>query len=435
MASNDYKGRESDLLSIYRSAVNAADPAKCIDRHLNLQGDNLELPGHSLKLQQDGRLILLAFGKASIRMARAAIQILDNRLSHGLVIAPTSSSSALPDSIRMIFGGHPVPTPGSLAAGEEVQGLLGGLGPHDIALVLISGGGSAMLELPKPGLGLDELQMVTRLLLQSGAPIDQINLVRKALSQTKAGGLARLAAPALVVGLILSDVVGNPLEAIASGPTIPENIDPEDVRKLLEEYRLWDTLPNSVRQAIYRSPAASQPGPKPINLIIGSNRLLIEAAEEKATELGFEVEATRFDLQGEARLVGDAIAQELIECRPGGCLIIGGETTVTVRGDGLGGRNQELALAAAIKLAGVKNAALISAASDGVDGPTDAAGAWVDGNTLAEAVTVGLEARQFLEQNDSYSLLDRLNRLIKTGPTGTNVNDLVVGLKYHDSGG
>jgi glycerate 2-kinase len=212
-------------------------------------------------------------------------------------------------------------------------------------------------------------------------------------------------------------------------------VDSEMPRSLLMKYKLWDSLPPSIQQAIATHPDPVSDVTSPINIIIGSNRNLVEAAKEKACELGFEPQFVTQDLIGEARQAGAAIAQKLLECPPGGCLIQGGETTVTVRGDGKGGRNQELALAAALKLAGAGQVALLSAASDGVDGPTDAAGGWVDGGTIQDADALALDAANCLEENNSYLLLDRVGRLIKVGPTGTNVNDLVVGLKYHSKSG
>jgi glycerate-2-kinase len=284
-------------------------------------------------------------------------------------------------------------------------------------------------------LGLDDLQSITHSLLRSGAPIEHVNNVRTALSQSKGGGLVRMAAPAQVVGLILSDVVGNSLEAIASGPTVTGALDPDRPRQLLKQHQLWDSLPQSIHQAIKTHPEPLPESPSPINIIIGSNRLLVKAAQEKARELSFDPFHVGHDLIGEAREAGETIAQKLLECPPGGCLILGGETTVTVLGEGMGGRNQELALAAAIKLEGNHQAALLSAASDGVDGPTDAAGGWVDGGTIQDAKALGMDTKQALDENDSHTLLNRLGRLIKTGPTGTNVNDLVIGLKYTNGSG
>jgi hydroxypyruvate reductase len=312
--------------------------------------------------------------------------------------------------------------------------LLAELEPKDLVLVLISGGGSALLEIPKPGINLQHLRQVNQSLLRCGAPIEETNVVRKAMSLSKAGGLARLADPARVVALILSDVIGDRLEAIASGPTVLERVDPMEAIQILKTYDLWDGLPNAVRQALGPSPPDSSPLREPINILVGSNRMLVEAAIERAIELGFNPANVSYSLTGEAREVGEAVAHELLEMKPGGCLIQGGETTVTIQGDGLGGRNQELALAAAVRLAGAHNLALLSAASDGVDGPTDAAGAWVDGNVIVEARAAGLDAAAHLQENDSYTFFNRFDRLIKTGPTGTNVNDLVVGLKYTSDG-
>jgi hydroxypyruvate reductase len=434
METSLYKDRSTHLLSIYQQAVEAADPARCVERHLSFEHQELQLKGHTLPLSENARVILLAIGKASIRMTQAAVLRLGSRVTRGLVVTPGADNPDLPNGFEVIQGGHPLPTQGSLAAGAAAQELLHDLQSKDIVLALISGGGSALLEMPRPGISLQDLQQINQSLLRSGAPIEKVNVVRKAMSLSKAGGLARLAAPAQVVGLILSDVIGNPLEAIASGPTVLEQLDLSTAIQILQKYDLWDSLPGGVRQAFNQSSSTLTPAPQPINILIGSNHMLVEAAVKRAVELGFEPISVGSSLTGEARQVGEAVAQEMIAMQPGGCLIQGGETTVTIRGDGRGGRNQELALAAAIGLNGAHNLALLSAASDGVDGPTDAAGAWVDGHTIAKAEAAGLDAAAFLEQNDSYTFFSRLDALIKPGLTGTNVNDLVVGLKYTSGG-
>lgn len=434
MAPNRYDERRSHLLTIYQHALKACDPAICVDRYLRYEGQSLFIQGQELILAQQARVILLAIGKASIRMTQAAARILGPRLSHGLVVTPVASSDDLPETVTVIQGGHPLPTEGSLTAGVLAQKLLSDLEPRDVVLALISGGGSALLEIPRPGISLEDLRQVTLSLLRSGAPIEEINLVRKAMSLSKAGGLARLADPAQVIAFIMSDVVGNRLEAVASGPTVFESIEPPAAIEILRAYRLWDGLPNPVCQAFDRSTSSYSPAREPTNILIGSNHMLVEAAVERAVELGFDPVSVSDNLTGEARKVGETIAEEMLTLVPGVCLIQGGETTVTIRGDGKGGRNQELALAAAMRLAGAGNAALLSAASDGVDGPTDAAGAWVDGSTISRARAAGLNASEYLDQNNSYPFFDNLGSLIRTGPTGTNVNDLVIGLKYNNGG-
>jgi hydroxypyruvate reductase len=311
---------------------------------------------------------------------------------------------------------------------------------EDLVICVISGGGSALLTLPADGITLEDLQQTTDALLRSGATINEMNVVRKHLDTVKGGGLARLAAPARVVTLVLSDVVGNPLDAIASGPTVPDTSTWADASRIFDRYALWDSIPRSVADRIKAGAAGDLPDtPKagdPIfervsTVIVGSNLLACEAAAAAGRAMGLNALVLTTYVEGEAREVGRVLAALLREVADSGhplprpcVLIAGGETTVTIRGPGQGGRNQELALSAAFGLRGVQDVLLASIGTDGNDGPTDAAGAFVDGTTLARAAAVGLDHQVYLADNNSYAFFDRLGDLIRTGPTNTNVNDL-----------
>ncbi len=363
-------------------------------------------------------------------MTQAAVDIVGPRLTGGMVAVPRVSAAA-PGGVTFIEGGHPQPTSGSLAAGHAVANLLAQTSERDLVLCLISGGGSALLELPHAGLSLADLRLTTEALLKCGATIHEVNTVRTHLSQLKGGGLARLAAPARVLALILSDVVGNDLSVIASGLTVPATTQPRDALRVIDKYGLRATLPQSVLRHLAASGQAPETDVSVENRLIGSNRLAGAAAAVEAQRLGFSAELVADDWQGEARAVGKRFAALTAASKQKPrCLIVGGEATVTVRGRGQGGRNTEAALAAALAIDGLPHVVISTFATDGVDGPTDAAGAVARGDTGARARALGLDPQRFLDDNDSYSLFAALHDLIRTGPTGTNVNDLMFGLVY-----
>ncbi len=404
------------LAALGQAALQAVDPAAAVRRCLT----PADLAGAE-------RVFVVGAGKAGVAMARAAAEVVGQHLAAGLVAVPQVPAHGVA-GIEFVEGGHPLPTDGSLAAGRAVARLLAQVTPRDLVLALISGGGSALLELPRPGVGLADLQALNTALLKSGAPIHQINLVRQQFSEIKGGGLLRLAYPARVLSLILSDVVGNPLGRIASGPTAPAEGTEVEALAVLETFQLRAALPPRLTQSLLQPRAAAALAPVE-NRLIASNRLAGEAATARARELGFEAIWLADDWQGEAREVGRQFAARLTAP---GCyaLVAGGETTVVVRGRGQGGRNQELALAAALTLAGQPAVALATLATDGVDGPTDAAGAIVTGDTRARARALGLEAQAHLDDNNAYPFFAALGDLVVTGPTGTNVNDLIFGLHY-----
>jgi glycerate-2-kinase len=430
--SNTASDLRHHLERIQKTALESADAELAVRRNLLLSSGGMSIGEKTIELHPEGRILLIAFGKASSNMAAAAAAVLEERLSAGLAAVPIDAHDPQPDEIEFIPAGHPLPNQGSLSAGERAVELVHALQSEDLLLVLISGGGSAMLELPLAGITLDDLQTLNQLLLHSGAPIEDINTVRKAVSRIKGGGLARLAAPAKVIALILSDVVGDRLSAIASGPTVLSSASKHAgaaAIDVLRKYDLWEKAPNNVRLALQQAPPPPRPARRPINVIVGSNRMVVRAAQVEAEDLGYSVQILTHRMRGEAREVGSTFGRRLRQASTGSCLLMGGETTVTVVGDGVGGRNQELALAAALALKSSSDLAVMSLGTDGVDGPTDAAGAIVDGHTVSKARRLGLDPEQALKRNDSYPLLDEVGALIRTGPTGTNLMDLVVGLK------
>lgn len=434
-----FEQHRAHVNAIRAAALAAVDPAAAVRAHLA-----------AADWQAAEHIYLVGAGKAGVPMALAAAEQLGPRLTAGVVVVPHMPPAELPvpPMLSFVEGGHPQPTTGSLAGGRAIAALLTRTTPNDLVLVVISGGGSALLELPQPGLTLDDLRQTNAVLLRSGAAIHELNAVRMQLSQLKGGGLARLAHPARVLALILSDVVGNPLASIASGPTVLDAAaETVPALAVVERYDLRAHLPAGVLYHLTHGtgPLTSE-APVVENRLVGSNRVAGEAAAAAARGLGFAAEWLADDWQGEAQAVGQRLAQ--LVCRPPGpaplaaratalaaerrprCYVAGGESTVTVRGAGKGGRNQEAALSAALVLDSLPNVAVAMIATDGVDGPTDAAGALVTGATLTRARALGLDVAQALAANDSYPCLEALGALLFTGPTGTNVGDLMVGLVY-----
>lgn len=406
-----------DLRVLLDAALAAVDPAAATRRALKVT----DLAGAA-------RVFIVGAGKAGVAMARAASEIAGTRLVSGVMAVPVAPDREVP-GVVCIVGGHPLPTAGSLAAGEAIATLLQDTRADDLVLALISGGGSALLELPMPGLDLSDLQQVTDLALRAGAPITALNRMRWRLSQLKGGGLLRLAAPARVLGLVLSDVIGNPLEIIASGPTVAPSPGGETAWEIASHFGLADRLPSHVVERL-RAEVGVAMSTRVENRLIGSNRLAGEAALAAAAQLGYVGRYLGDDWQGEAREAGRQFATALVAARGGGrlCLVAGGETTVSVLGNGRGGRNQEFALSAARVIAGMPGLLVAGFGTDGVDGPTDAAGAWVTGDSIAAASDLDLDADDYLARNDAYTFHKALGTLLITGPTGTNVNDLMIGL-------
>lgn len=421
------------------AALAAVDPAVAVRRHLWREGDSLVVGGKVYDLSRMGRVVVIGAGKAGAPMAQAVEEILGDRIHDGLVIV--KAGHALPtDRVTLVEAGHPIPDERGLDGARRIQVLVSGLAEDDLVLCLISGGGSALQTYPAEGISLADLQAVTDALLRAGATINEVNAVRKHLERLKGGGLVRLAHPAQMAALVLSDVVGDPLDVIASGPTVPDSTTYADAWSVLERFGLADSVPTSVRQRLKTGiagdlPETLKPGDAAMgrihNVVVGSNAQAADAAAREAAAWGLHSGVLTTYLQGEAREVGHvlaALAQELVHrdgplTRPA-CLILGGETTVTVRGGGVGGRNQEMALAAALAMAGLSSVLVACLATDGTDGPTDAAGAVVDGQTVDQARRAGLDPLAYLADNDSYRFFEAMGLLIKIGPTRTNVNDL-----------
>lgn len=438
-----------DLVLIRDAALAAVDPYSAVLRHLEItdQGIFLRDGARSLSLPcGTGRMVMLAVGKAAPAMAAAVVDRLGDRLSQGLVVTKYGHAQSygvtFPDTIKVMEAGHPVPDAAGVAAAREAMALLRALGPADTVFVLLSGGASALLPAPVSDITLSELQQTTELLLRAGATIVELNAVRKHLSQLKGGLLAKLAHPASVISLILSDVVGDRLDVIASGPTAPDPTTFAQALDVLKLYQLAEQVPSSIMAHLRAGaqglwPETPKPGDAVFdtvhNVIVGSNLHAARAAVEQARTLGYHSLLLTTYVEGEAREISKmAVALAKSERfhnqpmpRPA-CLVWGGETTVTVRGHGKGGRNQELALAAALGLDGLDGVVLLALATDGTDGPTDAAGAVVDGGTLRRARARGWDCRAALIDNNAYPVLEAAGDLLRLGPTGTNVNDLLI---------
>jgi len=428
----------NDAMGIFQAGLRAADPFSAILRHVKFAGQQLQAGEKRYDLTRVSAIYAIGAGKASARMAQAMEQILGGRLS-GVVNVKYGHAVPL-KAVKVNEAGHPLPDEAGVRGTREILRLLEHCDERSLVLFLISGGGSALLPCPAEGLTLDDKQRTTQALLDCGATIQEINAVRKHISRVKGGRLAKAAYPATVVSLILSDVVGDSLDSIASGPTVPDSSKFADCLRVIDRYRLHEMLPPAVRSYLQRGAEGElEETPKPNdpifhrvqNLIVGSNRLALSAAKEKAEELGYRALILSSLIQGDTREaagVHAAIAKEVVETgnpvpRPA-CIISGGETTVTIRGGGLGGRNQEFALAAALGIAGSEGIVVLSGGTDGTDGPTDAAGAMADGTTVQRAKDKGLDPERHLETNDSYHFFRSLDDLLVTGPTFTNVMDL-----------
>jgi glycerate 2-kinase len=423
------------ITRILAAAINAVEPGAAVGRFVHRDGDMLIISGRAYDLRSFRRVVLLGMGKASVAMSNALAEILDDRLSAGLVISKQTASSSH-SSLTILVGGHPVPDERSLEAGKKTIELVSNLQTEDLLICLISGGGSALATAPFDGVSLADTQVLTSALLACGARVDEINILRRHLDHMKGGGIVKMANAATIVSLILSDVVGSPLEAIAAGPTAPDPATLADAQSILAKYGLENRIPFSILQCLRASPETLKPGDpiftKVQNVIVGSNLQAAQAALAQAEAEGFHPYLRGTDMQAEARTAAFELATFLRQAKltgepitNPGCIVVGGETTVTLTGNGKGGRNTELALAAVSELADFPEVMLITLATDGEDGPTDAAGAVVTGETLRRATGLGLHPEPFLERNDSYTFFSILDDLLKPGPTGTNVNDLI----------
>jgi len=420
-------GPRPDVLATLEGALAAADPAAAVRRHFRLSRSGL-MAGATRTPLPKGGVLLLAFGKAAPAMAGAALSVLEGREVAGLVASPSGTRVG---PLEAVAAGHPLPNAGSLRAGQRMLELAGQAGPHTLVLVLVSGGGSALAEVPAPGLGLEDLEEVNRALLRSGAPITEVNTVRRHLSAFKGGRLAAAAAPAPLVTLILSDVVDSPLEAIAGGPTVPDPTTYADALAVLDRRRVAALAARAFLEggAAGRHPDTPKAGKAfagPV-VVVADGAAAAEGAAAAARERGLQARVASTTVEGEARLVGARLAERARRLRPGEMLLYAGETTVTVTGKGQGGRNQELALSAGLALERNRTGALVASfATDGVDGPTDAAGGIGDAGTVARVGGFGRDAAAGLAANDALPCLEASGDLLRCGPTGTNVGDVML---------
>jgi glycerate 2-kinase len=426
-------------LAIFRAGLEAVDPREAVKRVLRIAGDNLWVGERSYRLKDFKRIVVVGAGKAGAPMAQAVEGVLGGRLEKGLIVVKYGYTAQL-ERVRIVEGGHPIPDEAGQRGARELLEIVKGLGEADLILCLISGGGSALLPAPVEGVGLAEKQETTKILLASGATIHEINTIRKHLSRIKGGWLAKAAAPATMITLILSDAIGDDLDVIASGPTVGDRSTFADCTRVIEKYSLTSQIPPSVLNHLRAGEAGrAEETPKPddpvfrkgFNLIVGSNMQCLEAAAHKAQGIGYQTLILSSLVEGETRdvaTVHGAILKEILRSgrplAPPACIISGGETTVTIRGKGKGGRNQEFALACGMEIAGWEGAAVFSAGTDGTDGPTDAAGAFADWQMVERAQDMGLDPNAALQENDSYPFFERLGDLIITGPTNTNVMDV-----------
>jgi len=434
------EGRRRQIVTILEAALDAVDPRAAVQRHLCREREELHVGNAVYDLRHYEHIYVVGAGKAGAPMAQAVEQVLGDRITAGHV--NVKYGHTLPTRvIELSEAGHPIPDQAGMAGAERIAALVGNAGENDLVVCLISGGGSALMTLPVDGITLADVKMLTDALLRRGATINEINTIRKHLERTKGGNLARLAYPAQVVTLILSDVVGNPLDVIASGPTVPDSSSFGEAFRLLGRYDLLMEAPPAIVNHLRRGaegalPETPKPGDgvfeKTQNLIVASNDIAARAAEKAAISMGFNTLLLTTYLEGESREVAKvltAVAREIVTSgrpvpRPA-CVIVGGETTVTVKGHGKGGRNQEMALMASICIEGLEDVAIVCLATDGTDGPTDASGALADGDTLRRAAALGLDPWAYLDDNDSYHFFQALDDLLLTGPTNTNVNDLM----------
>jgi hydroxypyruvate reductase len=426
--------------ALQQAALAAVEPAAAVHQYVRREGDTLIVADRHYDLRDYERVFIVGGGKAAVPMATAIADALADRLTAGSIVTKyghatgtqhSASSTQYPvPSIQILEAGHPMPDENSVRGAQAVADLARQATERDLVICLLSGGGSALLTLPVPGLTLADLQALTDALLRSGATINELNSVRKHWSRVKGGRLTRLIAPATLVTLVLSDVVGDPLDVIASGPTVPDPTAVADAQAVLERYGIWTGRAVPFQE----TPKPGDPAFERVqHVIVGSNRLAAVAAVEQARQLGFGALLLSTYVEGEAREVARVAAALAKGIRghgdplsPPACLVWGGETTVTMRGEGKGGRNQELALASALALDGWPGVLVMALATDGTDGPTDAAGAIATGETVARARALGLDPQAALDANDSYPFFDALGGLILTGPTGTNVNDLLL---------
>lgn len=424
--------------AVFRQAVAAVQPQHLIPQHIQIEPEGLRIAGKLFHLQKDSRIFVAGAGKAAAAMALALEHCKLPYELEGLVI--TKYGHTLPlQHIQVLEAGHPVPDNNGVHATHQMMELLSGVKTRDLLLFLLSGGASALLADYPPGASLADVQTLFDLLLKSGASIHEMNTVRKHISAIKGGQLALQIYPAILCSLILSDVVGDDLDVIGSGPTVPDRSTFADTHAILEKYGLTRLIPAPIQKYLRQgligqiadTPKPGHPGfNNTFNYLIGSNTIALEAAARYAEEQGFHTTLLSSSVSGNAHTLAQALAQQAIRWtgpRPA-CLLMGGESTVVVTGQGLGGRNQQFALSAGITLQSHPHITILSAGTDGTDGPTDAAGAVVNAAIMQQATAMGLDPFKYLENNDAYHFFEQTGGLIKTGPTQTNVMDVMLAI-------
>ena len=428
--------------AIIQSALEAADPYKAVISSIIIEKNHLEICGQSYDLRKIDRVLVAGMGKAVGAMAAAVTDKLGDSIHSGVIVAKHEvPAHDISPRIKIVYGDHPIPSERSIASADSVIEFLENTTEDDLIICLISGGGSALVAKPINGISITELQQLTDTLLKSGARIQEVNTIRKHIDAIKGGGLAKIAGNATMEALIVSDVLGDDLSMIASGPTCSDDTTYAEAFGILDKYGLIEKTPrkiiNTIEEGILgKIEETLKPGDKILatkhNRIIASLTASIQQAKKKADELGFETQILSTHLVGEAREIGHVAGSilrslantDLILKKPA-MMIAGGESTVTIEGDGIGGRNQEIAFGAMHEISGCEKCALIALATDGEDGPTDAAGAYVTGATWHLATELGLDVQKFGSRNDTYTFFRAIDHLIMTGPTGTNVNDLL----------
>lgn len=428
-----------DIHIIFAVGVKSVDPVAAVRRYVSREGAVINVGHRAYRIQDFDHIYVIGAGKAGAPMCQALEELIGEKITKGWVNVKYGHVVPL-DKITIHEAGHPIPDESGCRGTKAIVKILAQAGERDLIICMISGGGSALLPLPVNGISLEEKQKVTQLLLSCGASINEINSIRKHISQVKGGGLARFAHPATVVSLMLSDVIGDHLDVIASGPTVPDLSTFADCLEILQKYKIKDQVSPLILKHLEkgnRGEISDTPKPgdpifeKTQNLIIGSNAQAVQAAAHRSQELGYRPLILSTMVDGETREIAKmhaAIVKEVIKSgnpvSPPSCILSGGETTVTIKGKGTGGRNQEFVLASASELAGIEKVVVLSGGTDGTDGPTDAAGAVADGLTVKRALNEGMDPALYLNNNDSYHFFQRLDDLLVTGPTNTNVMDL-----------
>ena len=431
----------SDAVGIFYKALQAVDPELAVKRYCRLENEYLFIGDWKYDLNRYDNLFVIGAGKATAPMAAALEEILGKRISSGFIIVKYDHCVALRE-VKIVEAGHPLPDKNGQHGANSILNIVKNAGENDLVLCLLSGGGSALMPLPSHGITLKDKQDLVEVLLSCGATIHEINAIRKHVSLIKGGRLAQETYPATLISLILSDVVGDDLDVIASGPTVPDSSTFSQCIKIVEKYNIQKLIPKAIVHHFESGTSGKFPETpktgdlafkKTRNLIIGNNLDALMSAKREAQKLGYNTLVLSSMIEGETRYVAHvhgAIAKEISKTgnpiSTPACLLSGGETTVTLTGTGVGGRNQEFALAAAMDISDSRNIVILSAGTDGTDGPTNAAGAFSDSSTLKRAYAIGIDPNIFLTNNDAYNFFNKLDDLFITGPTNTNVMDLII---------